>query len=232
MMHATVELLRTGKAQHQQWSDAQLFTAAVKNAHHGPVFLSETGFDGDEQGNLKHHGGPEKAVCCYPLGHYQHWQDEGLNIPVGGFFENLTLAGVDELDVCLGDMFQLGETVVQVTQPRRPCTTLSKKWGLPQLPRLVQETGRSGFYLRVLKTGEVQVNDELVLVDRLENAVSVAETNRVMNVDRFDRAGINRVLASPELPERWRAQLQRRREKGIAEDDSDRLGDRQFPTNA
>lgn len=221
----TVERVRTGSVEVRHWSGREISTGARKTSHPGPVELGPLGLAGDAQGNTKVHGGPDKAVCCYPVEHYPRWTADGFAIGEDGFFENVTLSGLTEDAVHLGDVFTLGTARVQVTQPRRPCTTVSARWGESALPRLMQSTGRCGYYLRVLASGRVGPGDAMVLEERLLHSVSVAEVNRVMNVDRTDRPGIERLLGSPELPEKWRAQLTRRLRTGTAEDDSARLGD-------
>ncbi|WP_311477971.1 MOSC domain-containing protein [uncultured Gulosibacter sp.] len=217
-----VRRVRTGKVTTQQWNGREINTGAAKTPRDGRVPVTLQGLEGDEQGNLKVHGGPNKAICCYPFEFIDRWRADGIPLPEGALFENLTLEGLTDEQVNLGDIFQLDDLRVQVTQPRRPCATVSARWRMRQLPQLMQTTNRTGFYFRVLEPGTVAQGDTLRLVERLENSVSVAETNRIMNVDRNDTGDIQRLLASPELPERWRATLQRRL-SGELEDDSARL---------
>lgn len=208
---ASITLLRTGEVKSHNWGSSRaLRTAAVKTPHAGPVHLTATGFVGDEQGNLKHHGGTEKAVCCYPAEHYDAWRAEGLELPDGAFFENLTIRGATEDKVFLGDVYRVGSAVVQVTQPRQPCGTISKKWSNPDLPKLMMSTNRCGYYLRVLEVGDVQVGDRFEFVSRLPDAVSSAFVSRIMNVERGDLAAMRELLEAPEFPDRWRKQLLRR----------------------
>ncbi|GAA2114658.1 MOSC domain-containing protein [Kocuria atrinae] len=208
---ASITLLRTGEVKSRNWGSSRaLRTAAVKTPHAGPVHLTATGFVGDEQGNLKHHGGTEKAVCCYPAEHYDAWRAEGLELPDGAFFENLTIRGATEDKVFLGDVYRVGSAVVQVTQPRQPCGTISKKWSNPDLPKLMMSTNRCGYYLRVLEVGDVQVGDRFEFVSRLSDAVSSAFVSRIMNVERGDLAAMRELLEAPEFPDRWRKQLRRR----------------------
>jgi MOSC domain-containing protein YiiM len=215
--------VRVGRVQRQKWNGRELSTAAAKDVVDAPVLVSTTGLAGDEQGDTKHHGGTEKALLAYAQENYAAWRADGIEIPPGGFFENLTVTGWPESAVHAGDVFRLGEVLVQVSQPRRPCTTLSARWAMLELPRLIQQTGRSGYYLRVLEPGRIRAGDPMTLVRRLDGSVAVAEINRVMNVDRDDREGIERVLASPELPPKWRTGLTRRL-RGFLEDDSARHG--------
>lgn len=220
--------VRVGPVRRQDWNGRDLSTAAVKDVVHGPVPASTTGLAGDEQGDTRNHGGPEKAILAYARENYAAWRADGISIPEGGFFENLTVTGWPESAVHAGDVFRIGEALVQVSQPRRPCTTLSARWSMRELPRLVQQTGRSGYYLRVLAPGSIRAGDAMTLLRRPDGSVSVAEINRVMNVDRDDREGIGRLLASPELPATWRTGL-RRRLTGVFEDDSARLGTNRSP---
>lgn len=208
---ASITLLRTGEVKTQHWGSSRRFrTAAVKTPHTGPVPLTTTGFVGDEQGDPKYHGGTEKAVCCYPAEHYDEWRAEGLQLPDGAFFENLTIRGATEDRVFLGDVYRAGSAVVQVTQPRTPCATISKKWSDPDLPKLMMKTNRCGYYLRVLEEGDVEVGDRFEFMSRLPDAVSCAFVSRIMNVGRGDLAAMRELLEAPEFPERWRKQLLRR----------------------
>lgn len=214
--------MRVGRAVTRTWGAHTFVTGASKDVVMQPLLLTRLGFVGDEQGNPAVHGGPDKAALLYPVEHYARWRESGLAVDEGAFFENLTICGVTEQDAYLGDQWCLGEALVQVTQPRRPCRTLADRWGRKQLPREVQASGRSGFYVRVLREGVVAAGDTFVLQERLPNAVSAAEANRVMNLERGDRAGIERLLAAPELPQRWRDTLLRRL-AGELEDDTARL---------
>lgn len=218
-----VVAVRVGRAVERVWNGRRFVTGATKHVVAGPVHVGRLGLEGDEQGNRAVHGGPDKAVLLYSAEHYPRWRDDGFDVPDGGFFENLTVAGIDETDVRLGDTWRLGTATVQATQPRRPCRTLDDRWGRPRLAQEVQQTGRCGVYMRVLIEGEVEAGAEVVLLDRRPGAVTAAEANRIMNLDRDDVAGIRRMLAAPELPTSWREKLERRL-TGHLEDDSDRLG--------
>lgn len=214
--------MRVGPAVTRTWSGRTFVTAATKEPVEGPVALRRLGLDGDEQGNRAVHGGPDKAVLLYPLAHYSAWRADGLDVPPGAFFENITLDGLTEAQIHLGDTCALGSALVQVTQPRRPCRTLADRWGRPSLPVEVQASGRTGFYVRVLVEGSVRAGDALTVLERPAGSVPAAEANRVMNLDRTDREGIARLLAAPVLPDSWRATLTRRL-RGTLEDDSPRL---------
>ncbi|GAA1116537.1 MOSC domain-containing protein [Citricoccus alkalitolerans] len=208
----TIIAVRVGRVRTVQWRDEEVRTGSFKESVEGPVDLGPTGLAGDEQGDVVHHGGPEKALLCYGRAHYAAWRAEGLDLPEGALFENLTVEGLTESEVCLGDIWDVAGVRLQVTQSRRPCWKLSSRWGVPDLARRVQSTGRTGWYLRVLTPGTLQAGQAMRLIERHPGAVDLAELSRVMNVDKGDIPAIERILASPDVPERWRTILQRRLE--------------------
>ncbi|HET7272154.1 MAG TPA: MOSC domain-containing protein, partial [Rubrobacter sp.] len=125
-------------------------TGGAKRPVPGALLRFE-GFDGDGQADLVNHGGPEKAVCVYPFDHYVHWERVfGRRLECGAFSENLTISGAVETEVCIGDVFMVGEAMVQVSQPRTPCSKLAGKNGERLLTKWVGQKGYSGYYLRVL----------------------------------------------------------------------------------
>lgn len=180
----------------------------VKLPVDAPVLLTKEGFVGDGQADREAHGGPDKAACVYPVEHvpaWAEWLDE-RDLPPGAFGENLTTTGLLETDVHIGDVFALGETVVQVSQPRGPCYKLGARWGRKELPARMAREGISGFYFRVTEPGQVRAGDEFALLERRSD-VSVAEVMRVGYRDRNDAAAVERLLAVPELAEQWRETL-------------------------
>jgi MOSC domain-containing protein YiiM len=195
----------------------------VKHAATGPVWVDGDGLAGDEQADLRVHGGADKAVCVYPGEHYPYWSARlGRALPPAAFGENLTTSGLLETDRRIGDVLALGEVRLQVSQPRRTCYKLAARHHRPQLAREVQESGRTGFYCRVLHPGWLHAGQFVELIASGPAEGSVAEVNRVMNVDRDDPDGVTRLLGVAGLPERWRATLQARL-NGRLEDDRARL---------
>jgi len=187
----------------------------VKEPVGEPLWLSETGLEGDDQADKKNHGGPEKAVCVYPLEHYPYWEGRlGRVLPAAAFGENFSTEGFAEPGVRIGDVYRVGDPVrgatVQVSQPRQPCYKLAARHGVKELALWVQRTGLTGFYFRVLEEGEVRAGDGISLVERPREAVSVAEANRVMHLNGYDREGIERLLAVPQLSASWRRTLGKR----------------------
>jgi MOSC domain-containing protein YiiM len=134
----------------------------------GPVRLGRLGLDGDGQADRVNHGGPDKAVNVYSADHHAAWRAElgRSEIGPGAFGENFTIRGATEAEVCLGDVFRVGEALVQITQPRQPCWKLARRWRLPDFAARVEASGRTGWYLRVLAEGVVSAGDRLLLEDR------------------------------------------------------------------
>ena len=162
----------------------------------GPLRLGPTGLAGDAQADLRVHGGPDKAVCVYPTEHLAHWSARlGRRLAPAAFGENFSVAGLLEADACLGDVYRVGTVLVQVSQPRQPCYKLATRQGEPVFALWVQESGWTGFYFRCLEPGEVQAGDMITLVERPAPGCTVAEANRLLHRDKYDRAGLERLLA-------------------------------------
>lgn len=185
-------------------------TAFVKAPIEGRVAVSTLGIGGDE--HVYHdHGGPDMALLVYPIEHYAHWRAVGIDLPdAAAMAENLTVEGWPETDVCVGDTFAIGTAVVQVSQPRSPCSKIGARYGRRDLPVMVQDTGFTGYLLRVLTPGEIGAGDEMVLLERDPHGVTVAEAGRVANVDRNDLDTIRRVLAVEALGSSVRRKLEAR----------------------
>lgn len=195
-------------------------SAIVKQQASGKIALGLEGLEGDGQADRKHHGGPDKALCVYPIEHYTYWEEKlDRALPTAAFGENLTVRGLLEDNVCIGDTFALGEAIVQVSQPRQPCHKLAKRYGVPDMALWVQEAGYTGFYFRVVQPGYIQAGTELALhrltVDPA--GISVAEANQLMHHDKRDTDGIHRLLTVPALSASWRATFEKRL-AGNAED--------------
>ncbi|ACM00091.1 Pyridoxal kinase [Cereibacter sphaeroides KD131] len=200
--------LLTGRAAPLPGSD--VLSGIGKTPVAGPLTLGREGFEGDEQADRRVHGGPEKAVHHYPSDHYESWRAELGDLPAilapGGFGENLSTAGLTEAEVAVGDTFRLGGALIQVSQGRQPCWKLNHRFGVPDMARRVQLTGRTGWYYRVLEPGTVAPGDRLELIDRrapeLDPATALAgslcrpdEPCRTRRHGRARRAG--RGLAQP-----------------------------------
>jgi len=209
-----VASLNTGLPRNENFSGKEIFTGICKQPATGPLYLGIPGFENDGVGDLKHHGGNDKAVCVYSLVHYPYWEDVlGIKLPVAAFGENLTVSDLTEEDICIGDVFELGTALLQVSQPRQPCRTLAARYGRDDLVKLVADSGRTGFYFRVLEEGKVEQGTALILKERDPRAVSVSFANRTYHHDRKNRDAIEKVLAVPALSASWQRSFQQLKEK-------------------
>ncbi|MFC3712571.1 MOSC domain-containing protein [Sphingoaurantiacus capsulatus] len=193
----------------------------------GRLRLTTLGFAGDEQGDRKHHGGPEKAVHHYPRDHYAYWRaaigDHAKLAAPGAFGENLAIAGLTERDVAVGDRFRLGSALIEASQGRQPCFRLNLRFELPDMALRMQQSGRTGWYYRIVEEGEVRAGDTLDLVERRLPDWTIERLWRNLYVRTLDREELLAMAAEPLLPERWRDIARRRLQSGDVEDWTPRL---------
>lgn len=211
VLSGVIDSLQTGKPAAYQWEGKEWVSGLRKAPVEGRVFLSALGFDGDGQADLVYHGGRDKAVCVYCREHYSHWESI-LGQPLGpaAFGENVTVKGLSEETVRIGDIFKMGEAVVQVSQPRQPCYKLGYRYSRTDLPLLVQETGYTGYYFRVLEDGFAEQGAALQLLGRAVNGITVEEANQIMYREKTNRKAILRLLEVRELSDSWRQTLNKR----------------------
>ncbi|WP_051166939.1 MOSC domain-containing protein [Hymenobacter norwichensis] len=191
-----------------------------------PVWLDTLNLAGDEQADQRNHGGPDQALCAYPAVHYTYWAERlGLPLAAGSFGENLTIGGnCTEADVCIGDVFAFGEAVVQISQPRSPCWKIARRWQLPLFSQWLQETGFTGWYLRVLQPGLVNPTDVLHLLERPHPEWTIARANSAKYELRHDRELVAQLAACPALGAHWRRKMQGRTDGSLPlNDDANRL---------
>lgn len=222
---ATIDAVLTGRA--VDYTRPGSRSAIDKRAVEGPVRIGPEGLAGDEQGDRRVHGGPDKAIHHYPRDHYASWRGEvgahALLQAAGAFGENISTAGITEADVCLGDRLRLGSALVEVSQARQPCWKLSDRFGIADMARRVQDSGRSGWYYRVLETGTVQAGDTLVLVDRPHPDWPLPRLSELLYRRTLDRDELQGALALPLVPS-WRKLFERRLQQGDTESWDSRLG--------
>ena len=186
-------------------------TGIFKEPVTGRVMMRTLNLDGDRQSDLSVHGGPEKAVYAYPSEHYDFWKRElpDMDLPWGMFGENLTTTGLFETEINIGDKFRVGTTEVMVTQPRMPCYKLGIRFGRADIIKRFLISERSGFYLSVLKEGEVGAGDEFQLVGKNASAVRVVDVTRLYSTDKENVDLLRRAIATEALPENWREYLRK-----------------------
>ena len=209
MKNMIVESLNTGLPKKEIFHSREIITGICKQPVTGPLRLSRSGFERDGVGDIKHHGGQDKAVCVYSLEHYPYWEDVlGIKLPAAAFGENLTVSDLKEEDICIGDVFELGTALLQVSQPRQPCRTLAARYGRDDLVKLVADSGFTGFYFRVLKEGIVKIGAELILKERDPQSISVSFASHTFHHDKKNCEAIEKVLAVPALSASWQKSFQ------------------------
>ncbi|WNG39236.1 MOSC domain-containing protein [Archangium violaceum] len=181
-----------------------------KSPKQGPVWLGREGLAGDEQADLKHHGGPEKAIFACASEHLPAWREVlgHEEVGPGAFGENFLLEGATEDSVCIGDTFRCGEALLQVSQPRQPCWKPSRRWRRKELSLLIQRTGMTGWYFRVLREGHVREGDLLELLERPCPDWTVALANRAMHHRPVERELAARLSTVSFLSPGWRTTLE------------------------
>jgi MOSC domain-containing protein YiiM len=209
----SVGSLNVGLPAKRCYGDEEVVTGGSKRPVPSAT-LRFLGFDGDGQGDLVNHGGQDKAVCVYPFDHYPYWEWAlGRGLEPGAFSENLTVSGIAETEVAVGDVFRVGGATVQVSQPRTPCSKLSGKNGERLLVKWVAETGYTGFYMRVLSEGVVAAGDAFECIGGCRDPIFIAEVDDVIFDRAHDPALVERLANLPEFGADGRALFARRLER-------------------
>jgi MOSC domain-containing protein YiiM len=183
-------------------------TGIFKEPIKGRIKIRRLNLDGDKQADLTVHGGPDKAVYAYPAEHYDYWKKRlpNMKLPWGMFGENFTTEGLLEDQVNIGDVFRIGSSEVVATQPRMPCYKLGVKFGRMDIVKQFMESKLPGIYFRVLKEGEVGPGDEIELISRDANNVTVKDLVQLVTSEG-DMATIQRAVQIKALPEAWRQEF-------------------------
>jgi MOSC domain-containing protein YiiM len=176
-----------------------------------PRWLYTTHLEGNTQADLKHHGTPDQAVLLYAAAHYPLWQAElgHQEIGPGGFGENLTVDGLTEETVCIGDIYALGEAQIQVTGPRYPCWKIERRWGIAGLTAQAAQTGRTGWYCRVLQEGMIEPGMPVTLIERPYPQWTIALINDFGHARNRDVETARAIAACPLLNEWWQKMVVR-----------------------
>jgi len=189
-------------------------TGIFKQPVAGPVMIRTLNLDGDRQADLTVHGGPEKAVYGYPAEYYPYWREQlpQTAIEPAMFGENLTTEGLFEDSLFIGDRLQVGDAVLEVTQPRMPCYKLALKFGRDDMIKRFLKSGKTGFYFSVVKEGDVNVDSPIEILSRDENKVSISDITRLYINHEPDEELLRRAVGVPALPRSWKDYLVERAE--------------------
>jgi len=207
--------LNVGLPRLVEYNGEPVATGIFKEPVAGPVMLHTLNFDGDRQADLSVHGGISKAVYGYPFEHYEFWKRElpEVELPYGMFGENFTTEGLFEDKLNVGDRFRVGNAELMVTEPRLPCYKLGIKFGRVDIIKRFLQSRRTGFYFAVVKEGEVKAGDEIELVSRDENGITIADITRLYAFEKEDLEGLRRAVKLEALSESWREYFQHQIQK-------------------
>jgi len=207
---AMIHTLAVGLPKEMHYSKGRSMITGIEKQEVKEVYLSVHGFDGDDVADKKHHGGPDRAVCLYPAEHYIQWEQElAKPLPTAAFGENLTVTNMLEVDICIGDIYKIGDAVIQITQGRVPCSTIDKYTESNTLLKRIIETGYTGFLARVLEEGTICSDSNIVLVEKHPAKISVLYCNEVYFKNK-DALAMERIRAVDALAEDWKQKLEKR----------------------
>ena len=210
MAEGTLISVNVGMPKDMPWQGKTVFTGVFKDPVSGPRHVGRLNVDGDGQGDLAGHGGEQRAVFVYQLDSYHYWERElGRDDFVHGQFgENFTIEGPGDDEVCIGDRFQIGSAVFEVTQPRVTCYRVGIRMNDPRIPALLVSHRRPGFYFRVIEEGEVEAGDEIVKLASGPEQMTVAEVDGLLYLPGHPRQQLLRALRIPALSAGWQASFQ------------------------
>jgi len=193
-----------------KWNGRTVHTAVWKGPVHGRCRVGRLNVEGDGQGDLSGHGGEQRAVFVYQLESYTYWQTQlkRTDFVHGQFGENFTVEGLPDHAVCIGDRYQIGAALFEITQPRVTCYRVGIRMNEPRMPALLTASGRPGFYFRVLKEGEVGAGDEIVKIGEAKERMTVAEINALLYSPGHSRDQLERALCIEALSPGWRASFE------------------------
>ncbi|HWC75879.1 MAG TPA: MOSC domain-containing protein [Blastocatellia bacterium] len=195
-----------------EWQGKTVRTSIFKAPVQGRVRVTTLNLEGDQQSDLSVHGGIEKAVYAYPSEHYSYWREElpGADLTWAAFGENFTTEGLLEDTVHIGDRLRVGSAEFVVTQPRMPCFKLGIRFGRQDMVKRFLQSGRTGFYLAVIKKGEVSAGDSIELLAHDEHRITVAEIADLYVTDAASQELLRRVSELQALPAGWRDYFRKR----------------------
>ena len=204
--------INVGLPREVEWRGEVVRTSIFKEPVHGTVRIERLNLDGDRQSDLTVHGGTDKAVYVYPSEHYPFWREQlpDAALPWGAFGENFTTMGLLEDDVHIGDRFQIGSAELVVTQPRMPCFKLGIRFGRADMVKRFLQSGRTGFYLAVIREGEATAGDAIVPIASDPSGVTVSQVVSLYASDAGNQQLLRRVSALDSLPEGWRDYFRKR----------------------
>lgn len=195
-----------GKLKEVTFQGKKVATSIFKYQVKGQVRVHDTYLEGDKQADLTVHGGVDKAVYAYPLEHYEFWKSErpDLNFEAGVFGENLSVTDMNEEDVCIGDIYQIGTSQFSVTSPRMPCFKLGIKMNDPGFVKEFMQARRTGFYFKVLEEGSIQSGDTIEKLSVDGHGLTINDVVLLYSTERKNKELLQKAISAASLPDDWR----------------------------
>ncbi|MEH7418413.1 MOSC domain-containing protein [Neobacillus drentensis] len=203
-MNRKINNIAVGKPKEYNWNNKKEFSGIGKSAVQS-FKVEQSIIVGDDVANHKFHGGPDRVVCLYPFEHYSYWEEvfqKKLILPAFG--ENITATGMTEDHVCIGDIYKIGNTILQITQGRVPCVSISNYNEEKQLLKKVIETTLTGYFFRVLEEGTIMFDSDITLLEKHSKEISVSFATQILFHQKEDKASIEKILTVDALAEDWR----------------------------
>src|SRR3954468_18879149 len=207
---ARVVSVNVGLPRDIEWRGRTVHTGIWKDPVQGRRRVGRLNVEGDGQGDLRGHGGEQRAVFVYQIESYRYWQERlgRRDFVHGQFGENFTIEGLPDDEVCIGDRYRIGTALFEVTQPRVTCYRVGIRTNEAQMPALLTSSGRPGFYFRVLQEGEVGAGDEIVKAGEANEPMTVAQINALLYSPNHPSDRLQRALRIEALSHGWRASFQ------------------------
>ena len=211
MLKITLESVNIGKITELNHANGTVKSGIFKTPTEKIITITHNGINGDAQADLKAHGGPDKIICVYPAEHHDWWDKElNINFLPGYAGENFTTKGLIEDTVCIGDQYQIGTAILEVSQPRQPCYKLAARHGDKSIAKKVQQAGKTGFYFRCIQEGNVQARDELELINRPNPDFTIGSANHLMHIDKMNIELMQKFVNLETLSSSWKKYFNKR----------------------
>jgi MOSC domain-containing protein YiiM len=211
MLNIILESVNIGAITELNHANGTVKSGIFKTPTKQMITIAHSGINGDSQADLKAHGGPDKVVCVYPSEHHDWWNKElNINFLPGHAGENFTTKGITEKNVCIGDQYKVGTTILEVSQPRQPCYKLAARHGNKAIAKKVQQAGKTGFYFRCIEAGNVQAGEEIKLINRPNPKFTIEVANILMHIDQLNTEQMNSFIKLNELSNSWKQYFTKR----------------------
>lgn len=211
------KVVTSGDENSSEFLSKEYTTASIKNPILGKVEVTKLSIIGDSVADTIHHGGVHKAVFANSINNYNHWKDflNKEELPFGALGENLTFDTIDESNVCIGDIHKIGSVTMQVSQPRQPCWKISRRWEHNDFMKEIYNSGKTGWYYRVLEEGSFQSNDKVELISQLETKITILKANETLRDVSSNIKIAKQLLEIDCLAPAWLKSLNKKIEKNL-----------------